>query len=85
MLEDRIEALERIVLQLAETAAAQVAATAAQAVVARALVDLIGRAGIPMDDVRDLALDIAAGMSGEVDTAVRSLLSEPPAGTGRVQ
>jgi hypothetical protein len=38
-----------------------------------------------MDDVQDHAVAIAAGMPGEVDTAVRSLLAETPAGTGRLQ
>lgn len=52
---------------------------------ARAYVELIGRAGVPMNDVRNHALAIAAGLPGEVDTALRSLLAELPAGTGRVQ
>lgn len=56
-----------------------------QAAIVRALVDLVGRAGVPLDDVRDHALAIAAGMSGEVDVAVRMLLAEAPAGAGVLQ
>ena len=57
----------------------------AQAVIVRAVVDLVGRAGLSLDDVRDHALDIAAGMPVEVDTAVRVLLAEAPAGVGVLQ
>ena len=85
MSEDHIEALERIVAQLADALVAQTATMTAHAVIVRAVVDLVGRAGIPLDDVRDHALAIATSMPGEVDTAVRTLLAEAPAGTGRVQ
>ena len=51
------------------------------------LVELIGRARVLMDDVQDnaLAIGIGTGMSGEIQTAVRFLLVEAPAVTGRVQ
>ena len=85
MSDNRIEALERAVTQLAENMVVQAAATAAQAVVARAVVDLIGRAGASLDDVLDHALVIADDMTAEVGAAVRAILADAPAGHGRMQ
>ena len=80
MSDDRIEALERIVVQLADALALQRETMTAQAVILRAVVDVVA-----LDDVRDLALYLAAGMPGEVDTAVQTLLAEAPAGAGVLQ
>ncbi|MCJ2032625.1 hypothetical protein [Methylobacterium sp. J-068] len=80
MSDDRIEALERIVVQLADALVAQRETMTAQAVILRAVVDLVA-----LDDVRDLALYLTAGMPGEVDAAVRTLLTDPPACPGAIQ
>lgn len=82
---DRIEALERQVAEFADHVVALAQTTVAQGIVCRVAVDLLGRAGVSMDEVRDIACGAAEGMSGEVATAVRVLLAEPPAGAGRVQ
>lgn len=85
MSEERIAALERQVAELTQYILDLVAGTTARTVIVGALVELIGRAGVRLDDVRDVALDAAAGMPAEVDTAVRSLLAEPLVGTGILQ
>jgi hypothetical protein len=82
---ERIEALERALAAFGEQVVALAEATTAQAVVCRAAVDLLSQAGISIDDVRDRALVIAAGMPGEIDGAVRTLLAETPAGAGMLQ
>lgn len=82
---ERIEALERALAAFGEQVVALAEATTAQAVVCRAAVDLLGQAGVSIDDVRDRATAIAADMPGEVETAVRVLLAEAPAGTGVLQ
>lgn len=85
MSDERIEALERVVAQLADALVTNTATITAQAVIVRAVVDLVGRAGLSLDDVRDHALAITAGMPGEVDTAVRTVLAEAPAGAEVLQ
>ena len=82
---ERIEALERMVAQLAEHVGTQAAATVAQAVVCRAVADLLVRGFCSLDDVRDHAFLIADAMGEEVRTALRSLLSEPTASAGQLQ
>ena len=82
---DRIEALERAVLQLAELAAATASATAAQGVVCRAVADLLAEGGGSLDDVRDRALDMATIIGGDLPAAVRTILAAAPSGTGVMQ
>lgn len=77
---DRIEALERVVAQLAEALVSQTATMTAYAVIVRAVADLVA-----LDNVRDLALDLAAGLPGDVDTTIITLLAEPPTCPGAIQ
>lgn len=77
-MEDRIEALERVVVQLTGQ-------VVAQGVVCRTVADLLARGGADLADVRDVAVAAAEDLNADVAVAVRVLLADAPAGAGAVQ
>jgi hypothetical protein len=74
---ERIDALERAFIQLAEQTAMTAAIAVAQGVICRAVAEMLARgASTPLSEVRELAMAMAAGMGGGIAENVRTILAE---------